>query len=134
MPYDQIDPDEAHRRQQSGWKFIDVRSPVEFSGGHPAGAVNIPILFKTPQGMQPNPDFLAAVQAHFPADTQLLMGCRSGGRSDRACQVLQADGYSALANVAGGFSGTPTVPGWQQRELPTGTDIAGVSWEDLKPR
>ena len=132
MPYDEIDPRAAHERQQQGWRYIDVRSPQEFAQGHPEGAVNIPILFMGPLGMQPNLEFVDVVRKHFAPDQPLLLGCKSGGRSARAAMALEQAGFQQLANVAGGFSGAPGVHGWSFLGLPVSTEVQGVSWEDLK--
>ena len=35
---------------------------------------NIPIAFKTPGGMQPNPDFAAAIARHFQKDAKIVFG------------------------------------------------------------
>lgn len=126
MPYDEIDPRAARERQQQGWRYIDVRSPQEFAQGHPEGAVNIPILFMGPLGTQPNPEFVDVVRKHFAPGEPLLLGCKSGGRSARACMALEQAGYQQLANVAGGMQG------WSSLGLPSSTDLEGVSWEDLK--
>jgi len=98
--------------------FLDVRSVEEFEQGHVPGAYNIPLLFRTNLGMQPNPAFLAEVERHFARATKLVLGCRSGVRSERACELLTARGYTTLVNLAGGFHGAtdPTgrlvEPGW----------------------
>jgi rhodanese-related sulfurtransferase len=55
-------------------RFVDVRTVEEFEQGHVPGAYNIPLAFRTPQGMQPNPDFAAAMARHFPKETPLVLG------------------------------------------------------------
>lgn len=98
--------------------FLDVRSVEEFEQGHVPGAYNIPLLFRTNLGMQPNPAFLAEVERRFARETKLVLGCRSGVRSERACELLAARGYTSLVNLAGGFhgatdpSGRLVEPGW----------------------
>ncbi len=132
MALEEIDPKTAAERQAQGARYIDVRTPEEFAAGHPVGAVNIPVSFASATGMVPNPDFVSVVQRHFSADTQLLMGCKSGGRSARALQMLASAGYTNLANVAGGFVGAPGQPGWSVLDLPITTETEGVSYDDLK--
>jgi rhodanese-related sulfurtransferase len=138
-----IDPQQAHDALSAddGVVYLDVRTEGEFRGGHPEGALNIPAFLRSPAGgMAPNPEFLAVVQANYPADSKLLIGCQMGGRSARACQELAAAGYSDLANVDGGFggrrdpSGTMLVEGWQSRGLPTSNATEGVSYDDLRAR
>jgi len=132
MAFDNIDPRTAAARQAEGSRYIDVRTPEEFAAGHPVGAVNIPVAFAGPAGMVPNPDFVSVVQRHFSADTPLLVGCKSGGRSARAADLLEAAGYTTLANVDGGYHGKPGQQGWLPLGLPTSTETEGVSYDDLK--
>lgn len=117
---------DAHTLQQQGHIYVDVRSTVEFAQGHPAGALNLPLLEpdeRTGQ-MQPNPDFLRVAQAVLPPDTRILVGCQAGGRSMRAAQMLEAFGYADVSNVRGGFGGAAdrmtgqVEPGWAAAGLP----------------
>jgi rhodanese-related sulfurtransferase len=141
-PIPQIDPKRAHELMQSGHTYIDVRTAEEYAAGHPAGAVNIPAFLRDPMGqMVPNPDFLPVVQATFPPEAPLALGCRMGGRSMRACEMLAHAGYSNLANVAGGFGGAMdpfgrlVAPGWTQEGLPIEKEpTLGASYESLRQR
>lgn len=131
---------EAHALQQAGATYVDVRSSSEYAQGHPAGAVNVPLLERDDRTgqMQPNPDFARVMQANFPADARLLIGCQVGGRSARAAQMLEAFGFTDVTNVAGGFggmrdpSGRVIDPGWADTGLPVDVDPpAGKRYEDL---
>ena len=106
--------------------YLDVRTEGEFEAGHPAGARNVPIVFFEPgthRGI-PNREFVTKVRALFPPGTKLIVGCQAGGRSQHACEVLEAEGYGDLANVQGGFGGARdqtgrvVVPGWHAAGLP----------------
>jgi len=123
-----INVQQAHQAQASGATYLDVRSIPEFEAGHPEGAYNIPLLHVDPatSQMRPNPDFLAVVRAAFPADTRLVIGCKMGGRSAQACELLSNVGYQDVTNVLGGFSGSPQTghPGWTQLGLPVETAAA----------
>ena len=123
----EVSPQEAYDLMQKDAEttYLDVRSVPEFDAGHPPGAINIPILNFTPGlGMTPNPDFVQQVDSQFPKDAKLLIGCKSGGRSAQACQVLEKMGYSDVANVRGGFHGATDPmgrvlePGWSMLDLP----------------
>ncbi len=72
---------------------VDVRGPHEFDGplGHVAGAVLIPL-----------PE-LEARAAELPRNRALLLICRSGMRSAKACQQLEAQGFGPATNLAGGM-------------------------------
>jgi rhodanese-related sulfurtransferase len=108
------------------YTYLDVRSVPEFEAGHATGAINIPIMHLTPgAGMSPNQEFFAVVEAALAKDAKLVVGCKTGGRSARACEVMSQMGYSNVANVRGGFVGAMdnlgrvTEPGWSMLNLPT---------------
>jgi rhodanese-related sulfurtransferase len=132
---------EAHQLIQQGHTYVDVRSTVEFAQAHPAGAVNVPLIEpdEVSGQMQPNPDFIRVMQASFPADAKLLIGCQVGGRSMRAAQMLEAFGFHDVTNVRGGFggmhdpmSGRTIDPGWAESGLPVETGApAGQGYQDL---
>jgi rhodanese-related sulfurtransferase len=126
--------------QESGAVYLDVRSRAEYEQGHPAGAVNVPLLDRDDETgqMQPNLDFTRIVQANFPPATTLLIGCQMGGRSARAAQILETFGFTNVSNVKGGFGGARDVlgrqidPGWVESGLPVEIEApAGKSYADL---
>jgi rhodanese-related sulfurtransferase len=135
----QISVEDARKLQEQGAVYVDVRSQMEFEGGHPADAVNVPLLDHDARSGQvmPNPDFMEVMKANFPADTALLIGCQVGGRSQRAAMMLESIGFTNVANVRGGFSGMRdpmgrTVdPGWADSGLPVETDAPGRTYEDM---
>src|SRR5690606_7904073 len=112
MSYQTITPDDAHARMNGDPRhvYLDVRSIPEFEEGHAPGALNVPIFHLGDGGMEPNPEFLAVVKANVDPNTPLVVGCRMGGRSARACEVLAGAGYTALHNIDGGFGGRPDAP------------------------
>lgn len=72
---------------------VDVRTPMEFGGGHVPGAVNVPLdqfgrVLGDPSGPMAN-------------DRDLWVVCRSGGRSSQAANMAKQAGRSAT-NVVGG--------------------------------
>jgi rhodanese-related sulfurtransferase len=106
--------------------YLDVRSVPEFEQGHPVRAINIPIMNFIPgMGMIPNPDFLQVAEANLPRDANILVGCKTGGRSARAVEMLSQLGYTKLANVRSGYvgamdqTGRVVEPGWSMLDLPT---------------
>jgi len=105
--------------------YLDVRTEGEFQAGHPAGARNVPVMVLDPATRRPapNPDFVAIVERTLSKGTTLLIGCQVGGRSQRACELLAAAGFTDLANVQGGFGGGQdargnVVAGWADSGLP----------------
>ena len=120
MSFETIDPSQASQRLSTAdWQYIDVRSEQEFDAGHPEGAFNIPIATLDDSGMMiPNQQFTDVIAKHFPRDSKLVLGCKMGGRSMRACEFLEQAGFANLANMHGGFSGAPDMQGWKERNLP----------------
>jgi rhodanese-related sulfurtransferase len=130
MAIRQIAPDEAHKLLAEGYRYVDVRTVSEFAAGHPQTAVNVPVAVSDSASRQMvmNPDFVRVVEAHFPKDARLIVGCQAGGRSQRAADVLTQAGYSQVLNMQGGFagardqSGRTVVAGWNERGLPVCKD------------
>lgn len=122
MTIKHITVQQAHQQQGSGATYLDVRSVPEFLQGHPVGAFNIPLLHLDAQTgqMRPNPEFLAVVQANFPRGTPMVVGCKMGGRSQQACEILASAGFEDVANVLGGWGGAPQMghAGWVEAGLP----------------
>ena len=128
MSIRQVTPGEAAHALSADPRavYLDVRTVEEFDAGHPAGARNVPVfLFDASGRPRPNPEFLGVVRRHFVPDTPLLLGCRSGMRSQRAAEMLAEAGYADLANVRGGFGGSDDTPGWAESGLPVETGSTG---------
>lgn len=88
---EEIDPDEARRRLGSGAATsLDVRRATEFAEGRISGAANIAHTR------------LAARLEAVPKGKPVIVNCRSGGRSSRACALLQRAGYN-VSNLGGGM-------------------------------
>ncbi|CAO2829480.1 unnamed protein product [Amaranthus hypochondriacus] len=102
----------AHELLQAGHRYLDVRTPEEFSSGHVPGAVNIPYMFRLGSGMTKNPEFVEQVSSKFDKDDEILVGCQIGKRSLMAANDLHAAGFTGIVDVAGGYSA------WTQTELP----------------
>ncbi|KAI3853245.1 hypothetical protein MKW92_019417 [Papaver armeniacum] len=88
----------------SGFRYLDVRTVEEYNKSHVENAINIPYLFKTPEGRLKNPEFLDQVSAVCTKDDQLVVACNSGGRSFMACTDLLQAGYANVKNMNGGYS------------------------------
>ena len=100
----EISPSDARERQLAGAVLVDVREAFERATGHAEGALGVA---KTE--LESNP---AATLPERSID--ILLICQGGGRSMRAAQSLQSQGYANVASVAGGTTrwiaeGLPTV-------------------------
>ena len=136
-----ISPAEAHAKLASGYVYVDVRSEAEFEDGHPEGAYNVPLMHAGGGGMVANADFLKVMNAAFPKDAKLVVGCKSGGRSLRAAQALVADGFTGVVDQRAGWDGVRDAfgqvkePGWSRAGLPVATAAtAGRAYADLKAK
>jgi phage shock protein E len=69
--------------------FIDVREPDEFATGHVQGAINIP-----PSELMAGAKALEGA----PKDTELVVYCLSGSRSNASINILRSMGYTNLVN------------------------------------
>lgn len=103
LDVDHIDPGEGKRRVDAGALLLDVRNPDEWQAGHAEGAAWIPM------------GELAERQEELPTDREIVVICKTGGRSAQVAKALLAAGYGA-ANVAGGSEA------WQAAGMPIVTD------------
>ncbi len=74
-----------------GALFVDVRTHEEWDEGHIAGFTHIP---------------LSSIEAHIPElkrASRIYFICRSGGRSETACDTLADHDYHNAVNVLGGM-------------------------------
>ena len=133
-----VNPVEAKRLiDEEGYEYLDVRTVEEFDAGHPAGAYNVPVAHT---GMVPNGEFVAVVESVFPRDAKLVLGCKSGGRSARAAEMLAARGYEHVVNMDGGFHGrfgpmgNVAQTGWVDEGLPTETEGSERGYQALRER
>lgn len=89
--YVDIEPKEVGREKL---RIIDVREPGEFSGelGHIPGAELVPL------------GTLVDAAKNWDRDADLLLVCRSGGRSSKAAEALARLGFKKLKNLRGGMT------------------------------
>lgn len=136
----QVTPEEAAELLREGHLYVDVRSEPEFEAGHPEGALNVPLLTAGPVGLVPNPEFLSVMQGAFGKDEPLVIGCKAGGRSKKASEVLAQAGFSRLSDQIAGFDGGKdafgrSIPGWNRTALPSGHGKpSGQAYADVKQR
>ena len=88
-----ITPEEVKRRIEQGERLnvIDVREDEEVAAGTIPGALHIPL------GQLPER------YGEIPRTGEIIVICRSGNRSGRACEYLQAIGFTGLKNMVGGM-------------------------------
>ncbi|RAV19887.1 rhodanese-like domain-containing protein [Paenibacillus contaminans] len=93
QPIGTITPAELKARLQKGETptMIDVREDEEVAAGMIPGAKHIPL------GQLP------LRHSEIPQTEEIIMICRSGNRSGKACDFLQQQGYGGLKNMVGGM-------------------------------
>lgn len=74
--------------------ILDVREPAEYAFGHIPGAQSV--VFGELQAK------LDELKVH--AEREVFVVCRTGNRSDLACQVLAENGFGHVKNVLPGMS------------------------------
>jgi rhodanese-related sulfurtransferase len=71
--------------------LVDVREPDEWEAGHAPGAHHLPMM-EVPARM-----------AEIPADSEVVVVCRSGGRSGQVVSYLMGNGWENVRNLDGGM-------------------------------
>jgi glyoxylase-like metal-dependent hydrolase (beta-lactamase superfamily II)/rhodanese-related sulfurtransferase len=100
-PFADVDPAFVVEHRE-GVALVDVREPQEFTGelGHVPGAQLVPLAT------------LLDVAATWDPDREIVLVCRSGGRSARAATELAKKGFRHLYNLRGGMLA------WNTAQLP----------------
>jgi rhodanese-related sulfurtransferase len=81
---------------------LDVREDKEFAEGHIINSLHIPL-----GSIQQR---LNELEKH--KDKHIILNCRSGSRSNSACNILRKHGFENVFNLKGG------VLAWQSANLP----------------
>ena len=71
--------------------LLDVREPDEWAAGHAPGAHHIPMA-----------EVLARID-EVPADSDVIVVCRTGARSGQVVSYLSGEGWDNLRNLDGGM-------------------------------
>jgi rhodanese-related sulfurtransferase len=71
--------------------LLDVREPDEWEAGHAPNAHHMPMME------------IPARIAELPTDTEVVVVCRSGGRSSQVVSYLIGNGWDNVRNLDGGM-------------------------------
>ena len=82
----------AKRDQGEPLTLLDVREPNEWAISDLPGSIKIP-LGALPQKF-----------TELPKDSEIVVYCRTGGRSGNAVQFLRHQGFGTVFNLAGGIN------------------------------
>ena len=134
-----VSPEEAQALiAGEGYQYLDVRTEAEFAAGHPKGAHNVPFMLAGPSGMTKNPEFASVVNAVYPPDAKLVVGCKSGGRSAKAAAEMVGLGFTSVVDQRAGFDGARNSfgqlveAGWAEKGLAVETTTPGGSYAEIK--
>jgi rhodanese-related sulfurtransferase len=103
IPIPQVEPSDAKRRVDAGALLLDVREDDEWTAGHSSLAQHV-VMSDVP-----------ASQTALDKDREIVVVCRSGGRSQKVAEFLSGQGYT-VANLAGGMQA------WAAAGLDVSTD------------
>jgi rhodanese-related sulfurtransferase len=76
---------------ESGAYLLDVREDDEWEAGHAPGAHHVPMME------------IPARMAEIPDDSDVVVVCRSGGRSGQVVSYLTQNGWDNVRNLDGGM-------------------------------
>lgn len=71
--------------------LLDVREPDEWEAGHAPGAHHVPMMD------------IPARLAELPTESDIVVVCRSGGRSGQVVAYLLGNGWENVSNLEGGM-------------------------------
>jgi rhodanese-related sulfurtransferase len=94
---------EIYNRKDPDFVFVDVRQPEEWEDGIIPGAVKISL------------GELEDRLAELDKSKKYIMVCRSGGRSNRASNILLENGFADISNFQGGMMA------WEDNDNPVET-------------
>tara|TARA_B100000029_G_C17120892_1_gene795031 strand:- start:26 stop:400 length:375 start_codon:yes stop_codon:yes gene_type:complete len=101
--------------------LLDVRTKEEWSEGKPDGEkIGLKTYFLSLQfnGKILNQNFVEEFEnLNIGKDYEILTSCGTGGRSQRAAEILTAEGYKC-SNISDGFLGNNENIGWKRNNLP----------------
>ncbi|HZK52609.1 MAG TPA: FAD-dependent oxidoreductase [Desulfosporosinus sp.] len=94
---DAITVEEFMAYDQENTQLVDVRTELEFKGGHFEGALNIPV------------DSLRERIGELDTDKEILEYCQIGQRGYYASSILTQKGFK-VKNISGGYKSASTLP------------------------
>lgn len=121
-------PKQAHEKSQAGAVLVDVRSEAENKFvGRPLNCVLIPWLDE-PEWAADEAKFIAAFERFgIQPESEIILICRSGYRSDDAGKCLLKAGFNDVSHVVSGFEGD--LDENHQRGFLNGWRYDGLPWE-----
>jgi len=90
---EEISVSQAKEKKDAGMLILDVREPGEWEQGHIPGATLIPL------------GELEKRVSELPRDKEIVVVCRSGGRSAMGRDILKKAGLAKVTSMAEGMNG-----------------------------
>lgn len=121
-------PKQASQKVKAGAVLVDVRCEAENKFvGRPLNCILIPWL-DDPEWLVDEDNFIAAFERFgIDLETEIILICRSGYRSDDAGKCLISHGFNNVAHVKTGFEGD--LDEYHQRGNINGWRYDGIPWE-----
>lgn len=103
--YENLTPAQVQSRLAAGDSLLllDVREVSEYQAGHIAEPLGLPVV--TPANLPWSSGMLNDYFEALPTDIDIIVYCRSGGRSAAASSFLEGKGFDRIFNMTSGFSG-----------------------------
>ncbi len=92
---------------EPGSVIVDVREDSEYQSGYIPDSIHIPL-----STLKSRVDELNKYK-----DKHIILACRSGSRSGRACSILKKHGFEKVHNLNGG------IMAWEKENLPMKTSM-----------
>ena len=89
----EIEYQELQERAKTGAILLDVRSPQEYKEGHLQGAISLP-EYEIKNNVE---------NKISNRNQEIILYCRSGGRSKKAYNIMRKLGYTNLYTLKGGL-------------------------------
>jgi rhodanese-related sulfurtransferase len=108
LGFQEVGPaDAVQLMNHHGAHVLDTRDGEEFNGGHILKAIHIPVTELE--------DRIAELEAL--RSEPIIVYCKTGQRSARACNILKNKGFTGIHKLAGGMLA------WQGAHLPVTKDV-----------
>lgn len=99
-----LSPEQFHEQlEHPDVQLVDVRTKEEYEEGHIAGAILLPVQGLSQKQLE---------EVNIQKEKDVLLYCRSGGRSGRALEMLHSWGYSQAKHLEGGITA------WKEKKYP----------------
>ena len=110
---------------------MDVRIAADYNAEHILGAINVPVIPPSPYDFTALDAWISSPEGQSHKNDEIIVHCRTGGRSHQASNRLEASGFSKVYDLSVGISSAnPLLNAWKTAGYPT---IHFTATFDIKP-